>query len=77
MGDRYILTVKCVKCGEVEEDVYYAPTCGFTEWKCPKCGHVTDLAEFTGISYKEASNLDKIKKLVDEIKEDKRRQHGG
>ena len=63
MGDRYIITVKCPNCEKETEDVYYAPTCGFTEWKCEYCGHLIDLAEYTGISYEDASN----KELIDEI----------
>jgi hypothetical protein len=62
MGDRYILTVTCPKCGRVDDDVFYAPTCGFVEHKCP-CGHVVDLEELTGISYEDASNRAEIEKL--------------
>ena len=43
MGDRYILTVECPKCCYKDDDVYYAPTCGFIEWICPKCGEIIDL----------------------------------
>ena len=39
MGDRYILTVNCPKCGYEDDDVYYAPTCGIVDWECPKCGN--------------------------------------
>ena len=49
MGDRYFLTVKCPKCGLSEEDIYYAPTCGFKTHTC-RCGHEVDLEEYTGIS---------------------------
>ena len=61
MGTRYILTYKCV-CGHggTEEDVYYAPTCGITNWTCPKCGHCVDLEAYTGITYKMASNRQEI-----------------
>ena len=62
MGDRYILDVTCPACGRVGEDVPYAPTCGFTEHKCP-CGHVVDLEELTGISYEDASNRVEIEGL--------------
>ena len=68
MGDRYYVKVKCPKCGFTEDDIYYAPTCGFTEWKCPKCETVVDLAEYTGISYEDASNLDIIQEIVDKVK---------
>ena len=49
MGDRYTLEYKCV-CGYFDDDVYYAPTCGFVDWLCPSCGTLVDLAEHTGIS---------------------------
>jgi transposase-like protein len=67
MGNRYFLTVECPSCGYSDDDVYYAPTCGFVDWKCPKCGKVVDLEEETGISYENASNLGAIKKLCSEF----------
>jgi endogenous inhibitor of DNA gyrase (YacG/DUF329 family) len=63
MGDRYFLTVKCPKCGQVDNEVYYAPTCDFTTHKC-KCGQIIDLEEYSGISYEEASNRDVVAKLI-------------
>lgn len=49
MGDRYILKVVCESCNFEDDDVYYAPTCGFMDWECPKCGKKIDLEEYTGI----------------------------
>lgn len=66
MGDRYFLTVECPKCGKKENEVYYAPTCGFTECHC-SCGHVIDLEELTGISYEEASNRAEMEDLCNRI----------
>ena len=66
MGTRYLLTVKCPKCGKVEHDVYYAPTCGFVEYTC-QCGHVIDLQEETGISYDDASNRAEVEAAVEDI----------
>ena len=63
MGNRWILRVTCPECGFVDDDVYYAPTCGFVEWKCPKCGHVVDLQEETGISPEDASNAKELARL--------------
>ena len=37
MGDRYFIQVRC-ECGYIEDDVYYAPTCGFNTFKCNYCG---------------------------------------
>lgn len=68
MGDRYILTVTCPQCGVLDDDVYYAPTCGFTEHKCV-CGHVTDLEQLTGISYEDASNRADIEVLCKQAAE--------
>ena len=62
MGDRYVLTVKCPKCGCVDMNVWYAPTCGVTEHEC-SCGHTVDLEELTGITYEEASNRTEIENL--------------
>lgn len=67
MGDRYFLTVMCPKCGLEDSNVYYAPTCGFTEHRCP-CGHSVDLEEYTGISHEGASNRDVMEKMIAEQK---------
>jgi len=67
MGDRYILEVSCPKCGYMDKDVYFAPTCGFTTWICPQCDYELDLYEYTGISYEDASNAKEIEKLVQEF----------
>jgi transposase-like protein len=64
MGDRYFITVICPKCGEAENDVYYAPTCGFLAWKCPKCKKRVNLEKYTGISKEDASNRVEIEALV-------------
>lgn len=46
MGNRYFLEITCPQCGFYDDDVYYAPTCGFTDWKCQKCGHAIDLEKY-------------------------------
>ena len=69
MGARYVVTVTCPGCGRVNDDVYYAPTCGFTSLEC-ECGTEVDFAEYTGISYEDASNLEQIKRIVDPYPED-------
>ena len=38
MGDRYCLNLKCSHCFTMNEDVYYAPSCDFTTFKCIFCG---------------------------------------
>ena len=65
MGDRYILTITCEQCGYTDDDVYYATTCGFITWKCPKCGKVHDLEKITGISYEDASNRAEIERIIE------------
>lgn len=37
MGDRYELSVKCTYCKELNGDIWYAPTCGATTFRCFKC----------------------------------------
>lgn len=56
MGDRYFLEVKCHGCHFVDAGVYYAPTCGLTDWKCPQCQRVVDLNAYL------------IKAMIDELK---------
>lgn len=63
MDNRYFVDVTCPTCATKEEEVYYAPTCGFLTWTCPRCGHVVDLGELTGISYEDASNRDLIEEI--------------
>ncbi len=38
MGDRYELIRDCAYCGETEDEVWYAPTCGSLGFTCEKCG---------------------------------------
>ena len=68
MGDRFYVTITCPQCGESEKDFYYAPTCslGLT-WTCPGCSYVLDVGKYTGISYEDASNRQKIKRLVENL----------
>ena len=67
MGDRYFVDIKCSECGQVEKDWYYAPTSNLgTKWECG-CGHIVDLEEYTGISYADASNLQEMKDIIEEV----------
>lgn len=65
MGDRYIIEIVCPKCGKKDSEVYFAPTCGFTEWACPLCKSIINLCEYTGVTHEMASNLDVIESLCD------------
>ena len=65
MGTRYFLTVVC-ECGVEEEDVCYAPTCGFVSHTCSGCGAVIDLEKRTGITYEDASNVAEIEAAIAE-----------
>lgn len=50
MGSRYISDVVCPYCGRLNEEVYYAPTCGFNWQKCENCGETFNLSfEIVGI----------------------------
>ena len=66
MGDRYILEITCPECGEFDDDCYYAPTCGFVDWECNKCGHIVDLEKHTGISKESCSNRKAIEMAIDQ-----------
>ena len=68
MGDRYFLHMKCKRCGTEEMDVYFAPTCDFTKWKCPKCGKSVNLIKHTGITAEMASNKAEIEAIIKEMK---------
>ena len=67
MGDRYIIVVVCPNCQFKEEEVYYAPTCGFTKWTCPECSKVVNLEKYTGISYEDASNRSEIESIINSM----------
>ena len=51
MGSRYIITVVCPNCREVDDNVPYAPTLNFMSWRCPNCQHVVNLDEYADITY--------------------------
>jgi len=71
MGDRYTLKVKC-ECGFVDDDVWYAPTCGAITWKCPKCKKVVDLEKYSGIDAEGCANteygVESVRKLKKQLK---------
>ena len=69
MGDRYILSVKC-KCGYRDNDVYYAPTCGFMFWKCPKCKKRTSLEKYSGIDAEGCASTKYGVKVVRELRKE-------
>lgn len=76
MGNRYILVVRCKKCGFIDNDVWYAPTCAVMTWCCPKCSHITDLEEYSGIDAESCANTDagvkSVRRLKEKIKGDKK-----
>lgn len=56
MGDRYILNLDCAYCGVNNVEVYYAPTCGLTNFKCKECGKVNCIhmhIDFMARTYKQ------------------------
>lgn len=65
MGDRYFLEITCPECGLRDEEVYFAPTCDFVDWKC-QCGYVVDLVKLTGITPEMASNKAEIAAAIQE-----------
>ena len=71
MGDRYFLEMTCPKCGLRDMDVYFAPTCGFVDWKC-RCGHIVDLVKYTEITAEMASNKEEIQNIIEGARYGKR-----
>jgi len=69
MGDRYLLTVECPKCRNIEKEVYFAPTCGIKTWTCLGCGKIVDLEELTGITEEDASNKAELEYIIETFKE--------
>jgi hypothetical protein len=67
MGDRYVLTVKC-KCGFIDNNVWYAPTCGFMIWECPKCKRVVNLEKYSGIDAEGCANTEEGIRAVRKLK---------
>ena len=50
MGDRYELSLRCAYCGELNEDVYYAPSSGFETFRCNRCNEINEIVmEFSAI----------------------------
>lgn len=43
MGDRYELQLNCAYCGK-EQEVYYAPSSGFTAFNCEDCGEANGIS---------------------------------
>jgi phage FluMu protein Com len=69
MGDRYTLSVKCPGCGYEDDDVWYAPTCGYMAWQCPKCKKEVNLEEYSGIDAMGCANTSYGEKFVEEQRE--------
>lgn len=67
MGDRFLLQMTCPKCQFIDDDVYFAPTCGCVDWKCPECGEKVDLIKHTGITKEAASNREEIREIMNKI----------
>ncbi len=38
MGTRYYVHLNCAHCNKMNEEIYYAPTCGFVNFHCKVCG---------------------------------------
>ena len=66
MGDRITLEVTCSKCGKIDEQVWYAPTCGVMTWKCPMCGTIIDLEKYTGVDADSMASTEYGRKAIAE-----------
>ena len=64
MGTRYHIMFDCPECGETNE-AYYAPTCGFTQHRCERCGHRFDLGAMFGVSSDDARNKNVLRDADD------------
>ncbi len=62
MGDRYTLTIKCGGCGQSNEDVYYAPSCGALSFKCEFCGKENWIENYLSGRVISKEELDKLYK---------------
>ena len=49
MGDRYELELHCAYCNELNEDVWYAPTCGFNTFTCSNCKKTNFIKDFKAV----------------------------
>lgn len=45
MGDRYILVLNCTYCNQIDDDVWYAPTCGSETFICKKCKKINFITQ--------------------------------
>lgn len=43
MGDRYILELRCDWCGEMNDEVWYAPSSNATDFVCRFCDKPNDI----------------------------------
>ncbi len=68
MGDRYVVEITCPNCGNMDENAWYAPTSGVVNWVCPECGYSVDMAQYTGISYEDASNAGEIEAIAEQVR---------
>ena len=59
MGDRFYADVKCYNCGKVNENVYYAESCGFDYFTCYSCRTLNSIAiRLVGVPYREPKDED-------------------
>lgn len=45
MGDRWTLNLRCDWCGEMNEDVWYAPSSDADSFNCGSCGLLNDIIQ--------------------------------
>lgn len=61
MGDRFILSLKCTYCNSINDNIWYAPTCTFYDFKCFSC-HRTNFicADFSVKKAEDATEEDVV-----------------
>jgi len=64
MGDRYYLILNCAYCNEENDNIYYAPTSMFYDFKCKKCNKINFISITSGIEAKKAEDV-KLQDVID------------
>lgn len=61
MGARFILDLNCAYCGNLNKDVWYAPTCNSYTFVCTKCEkHNFITSNFSAVKVEEVTTKETI-----------------
>lgn len=60
MGDRWTLELRCDWCGEMNDDVWYAPDSGSHSFGCKSCHKLNQIVlDFKAVKPSQENNLDR------------------